>query len=157
MQQIRNGVSPMEKINFLKILPAILGFAAFAVPALGFEKDGIALWMFGAVAEDGVFSKYNLFMGETFEKNPQLILLLVSGIVIVVGAVLSMLSALNVVKLGKLGWLPGVVMLAGASLYFIGCIDTEMFLIAPVVLNVACGALGGVWALVDGIKATRPA
>jgi hypothetical protein len=96
-------------------------------------------------------------MGEPFEKHPEYIMILVSGIVIVVGAVLSLLSAVNVLKLGKLGWLPGVVMLAGVSLYFIGVIGNELLLIAPVVLNVACGAVGGIWALVDGIKAMQPA
>jgi len=142
----------MEKPNIMKLLPAILGFAALAVPAFGFEKDGIAIWIFGGVAAGG---EVGTLSAEISEKHPEMVLMSISGIVFAVGATLALLSALGVLKLGKLAWLPGVIMIAGAPLYFIGLAETEILLIAPVVINIACGALGGVWALVDAIKSTK--
>jgi hypothetical protein len=147
----------MEKPNFLKLLPAILGFAALALPAVSVEKDSLGFWFFGAIWEGEGFDTITLFQGELFGAHPEIGLIIVTGVMFAAGAALSLLSTLNVLKLQKLGWLPGVVMLAGVPLYFIGFAGTELLLAAPLVLNVACGAVGGVWALVDGIKATRPA
>lgn len=153
----KQEITTMEKPNFLKLLPAILGFAALALPAVSVEKGSFSFWLFGAVWTGEGLETNTLFQGELFEKHEEIALIIVTGILFAAGAALSLLSTLNVLKLQKLGWLPGVVMLAGVPFYFIGLASTELLLVAPLVLNIACGAVGGVWALVDGIKATRPA
>ncbi len=140
----------MEKPNILKILPAILGFLGFALPAIGGDNGDVAIWSFGALIEEG--ESHFLKGLYTAESESAIILMPISGFVFVVGAVLALLSALGVLKLGKVAWLPGLIMIVGVPLFFIGTGDTEILYVAPVVINVICGGVGGVWALVDGIK-----
>lgn len=146
----------MEKPTILKVLPAILGLAALGVPALGVEKFA-AIWIFGFFSNsdgDGE-NTWTVFepLPEEFENHPEMVLMPISGVIIGVGAVLALRAMLGVLKLGKLEWLPGVLMIAGVPLYFIGLAMMEIIAIAPVVINLACGALGGTWSIVNVMKA----
>nr|MDO8086743.1 hypothetical protein [Candidatus Sigynarchaeum springense] len=79
----------------------------------------------------------------------------ISAILLAAGAVLALLAGLGVLKMGKVAWLPGVLLIAALPLYIIGTADTEILDAAPVLANLICGAVGGVWAIVNAVKAGK--
>jgi hypothetical protein len=105
----------MDKQKILAFLPALLGFAALAVPNVGYNEKGLAAsWLFGAIIFSGEFEMINFANSE----STSIAFLPISGIVFAVGALLALLSALGVLKMGKFAWLPGVIMIAGGPLFF---------------------------------------
>ncbi|MEX2682192.1 MAG: hypothetical protein Q6373_011360 [Candidatus Sigynarchaeota archaeon] len=144
----------MEKPDLLKLLPAILGFAGLAIPAFS-ARYPVVFWVFGGYASDSGFDMINFASAGLLEDNPKLLLILVSAILLAVGAVLALLSGLGVLKMGKVAWLPGVLMIAALPLYMIGTWETEILEAAPIVVNLICGAVGGVWSIVNAVKANK--
>jgi hypothetical protein len=142
----------MEKSVFLKFFAAILGFAGIAVPNVGFQYN-VIIWTFGVFSSDGIFD----YIDFSNVKPEKLVLMPVTTILFALGAVLMLVAALGKIKLGKIAWLPAVLMFTGVVLYFAGTVDTEIFDAAPYVFGIACGGLSGVISLVDAIISGRPA
>lgn len=142
----------MNKDLLVKLIPALLGFAGILVPNMGFEYGPVSIWLFGLIAQsDGNFDDIN------FGKSQQYVPMPVVAVLFGAGATIALLAALGVLNLDKVAWLPGAIMLSGVATYFIALAGTEIFMGTPVVLGIACAATGGVWSLVNAIKAGKPA
>jgi hypothetical protein len=140
----------MANEKILQFLPAILGFAGVAVPCFGIVYP-IVFFSFG-----GFFSESSEFQVINFEEHPELWLFPASTAVLAVGAVLALLSVRGVVKLHKVAWLPGTIMLAGVALYIIVASALgggEIIIAAPILAGPALGAVGGIGSIVMATKA----
>nr|MDO8110138.1 hypothetical protein [Candidatus Sigynarchaeota archaeon] len=144
----------MDKVKLMVLLPSILGVLGIALPAnIRITGDGFVLfWMIGFFVDEERAEFLNI------GKFPYLSLFLVSGIVLAAGEVLFFLAARGTLKLGKMTWLPGTVMVAGMALYMIMAgpvTQGEILLYAPIPAGLACGMLGAIWTLYAEIKAIR--